>query len=135
MKVHAVLETCLYCADLTEAERFYTEVLGMTVYARKEGRHLFLRCGAQMFLIFDPRTTSQEGAAAHGAFGPGHTAFAVNDDDIPQWRAWLAAKGVRIESEVAWPNGGRSIYFRDPAGNNLEVATRRLWEIPEPSST
>ncbi|MBI3832160.1 MAG: VOC family protein [Planctomycetes bacterium] len=133
MKVDAVLETCLYCADLAEAERFYTEVLGMTVYARKEDRHLFLRCGAQMFLLFNPRSTSLEGPSAHGAFGAGHTAFAITEKDLSAWRAWLLEKDVPIDSEVAWPNGGHSIYFHDPAGNHLEVATHRVWELPEPA--
>ena len=30
---------------------------------------------------------------------------------------------------VTWPNGARSIYFRDPAGNSLECAEPGLWSI------
>jgi catechol 2,3-dioxygenase-like lactoylglutathione lyase family enzyme len=29
------------------------------------------------------------------------------------------------------PRGGRSFYFRDPAGNSLELATPRIWGLPE----
>ncbi|MGO7704721.1 glyoxalase/bleomycin resistance/extradiol dioxygenase family protein, partial [Rhizobium ruizarguesonis] len=32
-------------------------------------------------------------------------------------------------SEVHWPNGGRSIYFRYPAGNSLECAEAKIWGI------
>lgn len=130
MKAREVLETCLYAGDLAAAERFYTDVLGLTVYARQPGRHVFFRCGAQMFLVFNAQTTSQE-KSGHGSRGPGHCAFAVRKDEIPAWREWLKSKGVALDSEVTWPNGGLSIYFRDPAGNHLEVATRQLWELPE----
>jgi catechol 2,3-dioxygenase-like lactoylglutathione lyase family enzyme len=67
----------------------------------------------------------------HGAHGAGHVAFAVPDGDIPQWRDHLAGCGVDIERSVDWPQGGRSLYFRDPAGNSLEVASPRIWGIRE----
>jgi catechol 2,3-dioxygenase-like lactoylglutathione lyase family enzyme len=45
------------------------------------------------------------------------------------WRDHLAARGVDIEAEVQWPRGGHSLYFRDPAGNSLELASPRIWGI------
>jgi len=47
--------------------------------------------------------------------------------EIDSWRAKLIAHGVAIESEVNWPQGGYSIYFRDPSGNSLELATPEVW--------
>ena len=132
MKATAVLETCLYADDLTTAEKFYTDVMGLEVYARQPERHVFFRCGAQMVLIFNARTTSAE-PNGHGGSSNGHVAFAIREDEIPAWREWLKFKNVNIDSEVTWPNGGLSIYFKDPAGNHLEVATRKLWGIPEAS--
>jgi catechol 2,3-dioxygenase-like lactoylglutathione lyase family enzyme len=41
----------------------------------------------------------------------------------------LRAAGVAIESDFHWPNGGRSIYFRDPAGNSLECAEAIIWGL------
>jgi catechol 2,3-dioxygenase-like lactoylglutathione lyase family enzyme len=29
---------------------------------------------------------------------------------------------------VGWPRGGRSVYFRDPDGHSVELATPGLWE-------
>ncbi|MEE9589465.1 MAG: glyoxalase/bleomycin resistance/extradiol dioxygenase family protein, partial [Hyphomicrobiaceae bacterium] len=29
--------------------------------------------------------------------------------------------------DFEWPGGGRSIYFRDPSGNCLEIAEPRIW--------
>lgn len=131
-----VLESCLYAADLAAAARFYEDVLLLTPFARVEGRHVFFRCGPGVFLVFAPDVTrSAPGAVggvavpAHGAHGPGHVAFAVADESLPGWRARLAAHGVAVEAEIAWPSGGRSLYVRDPAGNSVELASPRIWGL------
>lgn len=132
--IAGVLETCLYATDLAAAERFYGAALGLHAFAREPGRHVFFRCGAGVLLVFDPART--RGAAGrvggvpippHGASGPGHVAFAVPEAELPAWRERLAAHGVAIEAEVAWPRGGRSLYVRDPDGNSVELAPARIW--------
>jgi len=84
-----------------------------------------------MFLVFHPGATASGsgGVPGHGARGPGHAAFAVAEEDLDRWAARLAEKRIPIEGEVRWPGGGRSIYFRDPAGNSLELATPRIWGL------
>ena len=136
--ITGVLETCLYARDLDAAARFYAEVLGLEPFARAEGRHVFFRCGAGVLLLFNPAVTgSTPGAVggvavpAHGAAGAGHVAFAVDESALPAWRERLAAHGVAVEAEIAWPRGGRSVYVRDPAGNSVELATPAIWNLPE----
>jgi catechol 2,3-dioxygenase-like lactoylglutathione lyase family enzyme len=132
MSAREVLETSLYAGDLEAAERFYAGVLGLEVITRVAGRHVFFRCGARVFLVFDPARTSEGGALPpHGASGPGHVAFAAGEAELEGWRRQLAEHGVAIEREVAWPGGGHSLYFRDPAGNSIELGTPALWKIPE----
>ena len=133
MKVTEILETCIYAEDLARAEEFYRGVLGLEVIARQGGRHVFFRCGNRMFLVFNPAKTLEAGTEfpPHGARGPTHAAFGVRGDELPAWREYLEKHGVAIENEVTWPNGGRSLYFRDPAGNSLELATPRIWSIAE----
>jgi catechol 2,3-dioxygenase-like lactoylglutathione lyase family enzyme len=66
----------------------------------------------------------------HGAKGNGHICFRAEADELDQWRQRLEAKGVAIEADFIWPaSGGRSIYFRDPAGNCLEFAEPRIWGL------
>jgi catechol 2,3-dioxygenase-like lactoylglutathione lyase family enzyme len=134
----SVLESSLYCPDLDAAEHFYRNVLGLPVVTRQTGRHVFLRCGEGMVLLFNPDATTDPdlptGGPAmvpHGAHGPGHLAFRLPERDIERWQAHLSAAGVAIESEVHWPQGGYSLYFRDPAGNSLELATAALWGFAE----
>ncbi|HEX2204040.1 MAG TPA: VOC family protein [Longimicrobium sp.] len=132
MRVREVLESSLYAADLEAAERFYTRVLGLEVIARVAGRHVFFRCGARVVLVFDPERTREGGEVpGHGAEGPGHLAFAIPEADLGAWRRHLLREGVAIESDYTWPRGGRSLYFRDPAGNSLELGTPRIWDIAE----
>ena len=135
-----ILETCICSPDLDGAERFYTTVFGLEVISRVRGRHVFFRCGHGVFLVFNPKHTSTTittiaGAAIplHGTQGAGHVAFAVREADLDAWRARLARVGVPIEVEVAWPEGGHSIYVRDPAGNSIELAPPQLWGLPEVS--
>ncbi len=133
MKPAHILETSIYVNDLDAAEAFYTRVLGLEVAAREVGRHVFFRCGPGMLLVFLPQKTRQSGddVPPHGADGPGHVAFAIPAHSVDRWREHLRAQGVVIEREIAWPHGAHSIYFRDPAGNSLELATPSLWGIPE----
>jgi catechol 2,3-dioxygenase-like lactoylglutathione lyase family enzyme len=67
----------------------------------------------------------------HGAHGPGQVAFCIGDGEIEIWREQLRQHGVEIEAEIAWPTGGYSLYFRDPAGNSVKLATPQTWGIRE----
>ena len=88
-----------------------------------------------MLLIFNPDTTKVPPAPGalpvppHGMDGEGHVCFRASATEIDGWRAALEAKGVAIEADFEWPGGGRSIYFRDPAGNCLEFAEPRIWKL------
>jgi catechol 2,3-dioxygenase-like lactoylglutathione lyase family enzyme len=133
--IDRVLETVLYVDDLEAAEQFYGEVLGLELDSKKEGLFVFLKCGAGMVLLFEPQAAGAgRHVPAHGAEGPGHVCFALPEDALAAWQARLIAAGVAIEQEVSWPRGGRSFYFRDPAGNSLELATPRIWGLPEVGS-
>jgi catechol 2,3-dioxygenase-like lactoylglutathione lyase family enzyme len=136
MQLLRVLESCLYATDLEAAHRFYTQVIGLALHAREDGRHVFFRCGEGMVLVFNPEHTSKVGTTVagaplplHGARGAGHLAFAVREEEIPAWRAHLQRAGVAIESEVHWPQGGTSLYVRDPAGNSIELASPKIWGL------
>jgi catechol 2,3-dioxygenase-like lactoylglutathione lyase family enzyme len=135
MKPAGILETVLYAGDLDAAEVFYRDVLGLEPFARVPGRHLFYRCGDQVLLIFNPAATRVAPAAGalpvppHGALGPGHICFRATAAEIEAWVRRLAAHAVAIEADFEWPRGGRSIYFRDPAGNCLEIAEPRIWGV------
>lgn len=136
-----VLETVIYAHDpnpgLDAMERFYREVLGLERMRYTEGRSLMFRLTRGVLLIFNPDATRDQtnevnGARIpqHGTTGPGHVAFRVSHETIDAWRARVIERSVEIESDVRWDNGARSIYFRDPAGNSVELVTPDLWDLP-----
>lgn len=132
VRVREILETSLYADDLDAAERFYAGVLGLETITRVPGRHVFFRCGDRVFLVFNAARTLEGGMLPpHGATGPGHVAFAVAEAELAEWRARLRAHGVEVETELAWPDGGHSLYCRDPAGNSIELGTPAIWRIAE----
>ena len=139
MRTEGIVETAVYAEDLEAAERFYAGILGLEVQGSRDDRHVFFRCGGGMFLVFNPEATSRPSGAlggtpvpTHGARGPGHAAFAMAPEEVEGWRRHLEAHGVPIEAETRWPNGGRSLYFRDPAGNSIELVTPVAWGLPGP---
>lgn len=133
--IKGILETALYADDLDAAEAFYGNILGLEKITRSGNRHVFYRVGSGILLIFNPDETvhpAADGALpvpAHGATGAGHACFRLDGDDFAAMIDRLRLNGIEIESDFSWPNGARSIYFRDPAGNSLECAEPRLWGL------
>ncbi|RUV91235.1 VOC family protein [Mesorhizobium sp.] len=136
MTPSAILESALYVTNLDAAEDFYSGVLGLDLLGKVDGRHLFFRCGDGVLLVFNAEATKVPPAPdarlkvpPHGAVGDGHLCFAASADEIVRWKAHLEQKKIAIESEFEWPQGGRSIYVRDPSGNSIEFAEPRIWGI------
>lgn len=134
MEPDAILETAIYADDLDAAAEFYGDVFGMTEVLRVPGRHVFFGCGPGMLLIFNPQATQVPGGdlpvPTHGAAGQGHMCFRVEADVLDAWAEKLTEAGIEIEADFCWPNGARSIYVRDPAGNSIELAEPKLWGRP-----
>lgn len=132
-ELSGILEAALYVYDLDAAEHFYGTVLGLPRLMRAGDRHVFFRVGATILLIFNPTQTRHPPAPnalpvpPHGATGPGHVCFSASDAEITAIRAVLDAAGHDIEADFHWPNGARSLYTRDPAGNSIEFAEPKLW--------
>jgi catechol 2,3-dioxygenase-like lactoylglutathione lyase family enzyme len=136
MTPSAILESALYVTDLDAAEAFYGKVMSLERIAKVEGRHVFFRCGNGVLLLFNAEATKVPPAAdtrlpvpPHGTVGDGHLCFAASEDEIERWKVRLEAENIAIEADFGWPNGGRSIYFRDPSGNSLEFAEPRIWGL------
>lgn len=129
--IDTIVETAVYVDDLERAESFYGGVLGLEVLARGENRHVFFRVGASSVLLAFLADETIKGAdlPAHGARGPTHFALGIQAVALDAWRQRLADRGVEIEHETCWPLGGVSLYFRDPAGNSVELITPGVWGL------
>src|SRR5262249_36175760 len=93
-------------------------ILGLRVMGKEPGRHVFFQVDeASVLLAFLAEATLKgDQLPPHGATGPGHFALGIEAEAFDAWRRLLHGHGVTIEKEVEWPRGGKSLYFRDPAG-------------------
>ena len=129
-----VLETALIVEDVERATRFYKELFGFTVLTQSERLCSLNVKPAQVLLLFQ-RGGSLDDIRLPGGVIPGgmdaqgssHMAFAIEAEHLETWRHWLEVNAVAIESTVQWERGGTSLYFRDPDGNLLELATPGVW--------
>jgi catechol 2,3-dioxygenase-like lactoylglutathione lyase family enzyme len=131
-EILTIVETAVYVDDLDAAKHFYATVLGLSIIQEEPGRHVFFRVGdSHVLLAFLPDATlNGEMLPSHGAIGPGHFALGIERQAFDAWRERLTAQSVVIEKELEWPNSGRSVYFRDPAGNSVELVTPGVWGLP-----
>jgi catechol 2,3-dioxygenase-like lactoylglutathione lyase family enzyme len=128
-----VLETCLYVDDFARSRAFYEDLFALPLLyedARMcaydvsgRGVLLLFRRGASLETVTLPGGT----IPPHDGRGPAHIAFSIAAGDLSAWEARLADRGIAIEGRMRWPRGGTSLYFRDPDGHLLELATPGLW--------
>jgi catechol 2,3-dioxygenase-like lactoylglutathione lyase family enzyme len=128
-----VLETALYVDDLDKAGRFYEDVLRLTTLTSDARLRAYDVGGKSVLLLFRRGETLETvrlpggTIPPHDGAGPIHLAFAVAEAELAGWENRLAEVGVPIEGRTDWPRGGRSVYFRDPDGHLLELATPGIW--------
>ena len=134
-KLDGILETAIHTEDMVRARAFYEDVLGLEPIYSDNRLSAYAVAGRDVLLVFRKGTTRQTAVLpsgtipGHGGDGVLHVAFAIGKDELDRWEAHLDSRGVAIEGRNDWERGGRSIYFRDPDGHLLELATPGLWSI------
>jgi catechol 2,3-dioxygenase-like lactoylglutathione lyase family enzyme len=127
MKLERLDHFGLEVSELTRAERFYTEVLGLTVVAHL-GDQVLLQCGEQNLALFQvprpPLTAAERQQRISHPLGQGHHAFRVSRADFDVARERFAAAGVESARPIDWGDHD-CLYFLDPDGNLLEVVSYR----------
>lgn len=114
------LQTIVWTARVDEAERFYSQVLGLKLQGKSHGALVYDVGGADLRVSPVPSTAP----SAHTVLG-----FSVRDLDTLV--AVLGGRGVQWErfpglphdasGVVVTPEGARVAWFRDPDGNLLSA--------------
>ena len=128
LKIRGLDHLVIRARDLAALERFYVEVLGLTVERRADQIGMVqLRAGAQLVdLVAADGMLGRQGGGPPGADGRNLDHFCLNldDFDLAAVEAHLKAHGVTPgDSGVRYGAGGFgvSIYLTDPEGNGLEL--------------
>jgi catechol 2,3-dioxygenase-like lactoylglutathione lyase family enzyme len=133
MTVTGILETALHVADLDAAIAFYRRLFGFEVMAQDHRFCALNVAGRDVLLLFKQGASTEPMPVPGGVIPPHdsqgrlHIAFSVPAADLSAWEKRLANQGVVVESTVDWPEGGRSLYFRDLDQHLLELATPGIW--------
>jgi glyoxalase family protein len=119
--------------DPTRTLETLTRDLGMTVLAEKDGRYRLSTHGGEPGTVVDVVTDSrgERGLVAGGTVH--HIAFRVPDQATQEvWRQELAERGYGVTA-ILDRQYFTSIYFREPGGTLLEIATDTPgFDIDEP---
>jgi catechol 2,3-dioxygenase-like lactoylglutathione lyase family enzyme len=130
--IRRILETALDCNDLRVSAEFYRRLFDAMPMLDSERLVVFEAGEGTLLLLFqrgkaDPLPTPGGVIPGHDAGGPGHFACAIDTGQLAAWERRLADLEIPIESRVSWERGGTSLYFRDPDGRSVELATPGLW--------
>ena len=115
LPIRGVYEVAIRVKNITQAEAFYCDILGLEVGLRDEPRKwVFLRAGGQAGMIVlqeDPEHWS-----------PQHLAFTVHEADLDRAVNALREQGIAVEGPMVhdWIPA-KSAYFSDPDGHDLEL--------------
>ena len=105
--------------DVERSVEFYTRVLKMTVEWRPDAFNAYLTSGSDNLALHQV-----ESAGAADCHSPlDHLGFLVSrPEEVDEWAQQLSSIGVELAQEPkTHRDGARSIYFRDPDGNVIQL--------------
>jgi catechol 2,3-dioxygenase-like lactoylglutathione lyase family enzyme len=111
-------------ADLARAERFYTELLGMTVQMRLPDQVLLQYGDGSCALFLKPEREPGSLDQVKNPFGKSHHAFEVSYDDLNAALAVFKERDIPHHAPIDWGDHD-CVYFLDPDGNLLELVGYR----------
>lgn len=132
-RVSSQIESALYVADPDESAAFYQRVFGFRRILREDRMAALEVPGGSVLLLFriggsvHPSPSPGGTIPPHDGRGTQHLAFGIPVAALREWEAHLSSLGIPVESRVVQAHGGTSLYFRDPDGHSVEVATPGLW--------
>ena len=136
MKFTKIVETSIYSSNLEEMKNFYVDYLGLEFVSEERERHIFLKAGKSMLLIFNPDNTLNDINnifPRHGIVSPPsiiHFALEIKIEHYQEWKKLLEKNKIMIEKVLQIGNS-KSIYFRDPSGNLVELITSNAWPVED----
>lgn len=119
--IRAIDYTVIFVRDMVAMRRFYEDILGFSVIRERSPRWIEYRVGDNTLALATPSRTAGDAPTPNGSASL-QLAFRVSAPEVDQCAAELVRQGVTLLSPPTdQPFGHRTLFFRDPDGNLLEM--------------
>jgi catechol 2,3-dioxygenase-like lactoylglutathione lyase family enzyme len=119
--IQAIDYTVIYVRDLAAMRRFYEDVLQIELVRELSPRWIEYRIGPNVLALALPGLTAKDDPVPKNTAAL-QLAFKVERDDVDACAAELTKQGIAILlPPTDQPFGHRTLFFRDPDGNVLEI--------------
>lgn len=122
LKIQKLDHFSIYVTDLSQAENFYSKILGMEVHNRIGVEQLLMKCGETLLALFakpDLKTPVEPGAPDN-PFGRVHFALRISFEDWEKARLEFEEVGIPLSHTIDWGDH-KCFYITDPDGNLIEL--------------
>jgi lactoylglutathione lyase len=121
LPIRSIDYTVIFARQMTAMREFYETTLGFTRHRELGPRWVEFRVGSNILALAERGGRFDDPAPPIGALSL-QLAFRVSPGEVAQCAAVLAERGVQIiEGPTDQPFGHRTLFFRDPDGNVLEI--------------
>jgi catechol 2,3-dioxygenase-like lactoylglutathione lyase family enzyme len=119
--IRAIDYTVIFVRDMDAMRRFYEDILGFRLLRELSPGWMEYRVGENTLALAKPRLTAADVPTPSGSASL-QLAFKVSAAEVDQCADELVRQGVNILSPPTdQVFGHRTLFFRDPDGNLLEV--------------
>jgi catechol 2,3-dioxygenase-like lactoylglutathione lyase family enzyme len=119
--IRAIDYTVIFARDIAAMRRFYEDILGFRLLRELSPGWIEYRVGDNTLALAEPRLTAADVPTPSGSASL-QLAFKVSAAEVDQCADELVRQGVDILSPPTdQVFGHRTLFFRDPDGNLLEV--------------
>ena len=113
--------TVIFARQMSEMRAFYGETMGFALHRELSPQWIEYRVGANILALAEPGSRFPDPLPPVGQMSV-QLAFRVAPDEVDSCAQTLAERGVAIVSQPTdQPFGHRTVFFRDPDGNVLEI--------------
>lgn len=112
--------TIIFARDMPAMRSFYGDIMGLPVQRELGPQWMEFRIGSAVLALTARGMMFNDPSPPAGALSL-QLAFRVAPDDVATARELLASQGIAVSNVVAQPWGHRTLFFRDPDGNVIEI--------------